>query len=88
MAIRQCYSIRDNKAAFFSDCFFCNHDEEAKRQMIQLAGNEKSAVNKFPGDFDLYRVGTFDVPTGRLVSVEVPELVLSGIQAREIAGAQ
>lgn len=87
MSIRQMYAIRDVKAGFFSDPIGHNHDEEAKRQFVGIACNDKSSVHKFPADFDLYRIGVLDVPTGRISSLDVPELVLSGLEAKRIGAA-
>jgi len=82
MSIIQMYSIRDNKTSGFSPVFCANYDEEAKRQMITMAANDKTNLYKFPGDFDLYRVGLFDLSTGRVSSCEVPEMLLTGVDAK------
>lgn len=80
MAMRQLYSIRDNETSSFMDLFCETHDVEAKRQFIQVVNNPKTKINQFPRAFELYRLGTMECSTGRLVSLEIPERICSAFE--------
>jgi hypothetical protein len=48
-----------------------------ERFFQDLLGDERSELSKHPGDYQLYRVGTFDSESGAFVS-DVPTLMISG----------
>lgn len=41
----------------------------------------QNEMNKHPGDFELFELGTFDDSTGRFLLFETPKSVLTGRQA-------
>lgn len=77
--IKMIYSIHDNKTGCFLDTFNDTHDESAKRAFTEACSDPKSRLNRFPNDFDLYRLGTFDTSSGRVLSADVPEKITSAI---------
>lgn len=60
------YSIYDNQAKYFTPPFFMKNEAEAKRAFGEVANNPQSDACKFPNDFCLYEVGTFDDSTALL----------------------
>lgn len=77
------YAVSDAVSSFFASPFMANSDDDAIRSFkcdYDRALNQapSSPFAMFPGDFNLYRVGSFDACSGLLVSVPVPALILSG----------
>lgn len=62
----QLYSLFDKKASCFSRPFFVAHVAEATRS-VQIGLESKDVMfAKYPADFALYLMGTFDEATGFL----------------------
>lgn len=76
--MEQFFSIFDKKAATYMRPFLCKHVSEATRS-IQMAIEEKnSPISKWPADFVLYLVGSFDSSTGEFIDTQSgrPEVVI------------
>lgn len=80
----QLYSLFDKKAGSYSKPFFVAHIAEAMRSVQMALEDGKSMFAKFPADYALYLMGTFDESTGFLTppasgmpqfSIEVISLV-------------
>lgn len=67
------YSIRDSKGEVFNTPFFQKTHGEAERSFKQLTLDDKSMVNKYPEDFDLYYLGEYDDHTGSISALETPQ---------------
>lgn len=67
------YSIRDQKAEIFNIPFFKKTHGEAERDFTELVRDEKSMPAKYPEDYDLYFVGTYDDQTGVTDSLDTPQ---------------
>jgi len=60
------YSIKDVKTGSYSNPFFENHDEIAKRAFgLNVNRGEGSLITEYPEDYALVRLGTFDETTGK-----------------------
>ena len=57
------YSIRDKKAGY-SPVFCMENDDYCKRQLPLLCND---MMSRYPEDFQLYRVGSFDTDAGEVV---------------------
>lgn len=66
------YSIFDSAAGVFTAPTIDITDASAMRSFQQALANSGSIMNFKPGDFDLYKVGTFDVETGYLDALVPP----------------
>lgn len=71
------YSIRDVKTGFLTPTFEVN-DAVAMRNFSHAVHNSDSILFSHFKDFDLYKVGTFDSDSGRLMPIELPILVMAG----------
>lgn len=71
------YCIRDVKTGFLTPTFEVN-DAVAMRNFSHAVQNSDSILFSHCKDFDLYKVGTFDSDSGRLMPIELPILVMSG----------
>ena len=69
------YSIRDKKVGFGFP-----HVDQSDTSAIRgfaYAVNQEGLMNYSPDDFELYRIGVFDTDKGTVVSVDIPELIVS-----------
>lgn len=71
------YSIRDAKTGFLSPAFEVN-DQVAMRNFVHAVSNSDSVLFSHARDFDLYKIGTFDSDTGRIMPIEIPVMIISG----------
>lgn len=78
----QVYSVRDAKGEVFNTPFFQKTHGEAERSFRQLVTDEKSMVNKYPEDFDLYHLGTYDDQLGTIQSLDTPLHMLKAINVQ------
>lgn len=69
------YSVYDLKGLSYGPTFEYGQDEEAKRFGKDLANDKRGQCGRFPADYVIHRLGHFDDGTGRLYSLEQPELV-------------
>lgn len=61
------YSILDGKSHVYSPPFLSRHTGEALRSFTDLVNDERSTVSKYPGDFQLVQVATFDDELGTFI---------------------
>lgn len=74
------FSIRDSKGEIFNSPFFKKTLGEAERDFTELCRDEKSMVQKYPEDFDLYYIGTYDDQTGVFKSLATPQHMIKAVQ--------
>lgn len=67
----QAFSFRDTKAETFAAPFFVPNAAIAKRLASQLVLDQRSDLGKYPADFLLYCVGSYDTETARLEPQQV-----------------
>lgn len=63
------FSLFDVGASYFNTPFFFGQKGQAVRAMIELGSDLSTTVGRYPSDFHLYVVGTFDDQTGVLERV-------------------
>lgn len=73
------YSIRDSKGSVYNQPFFKRTHGEAERDFTELTKDEKSFVNKYPDDYDLYYVGDFDDQEGIITSLQTPQHIIKAV---------
>jgi len=69
------YSIFDEAAKAFNTPFFMANKAMALRAFTDLANDSQSSINKHPGDYKLYKIGTFNDENSNIESIEIPELI-------------
>ena len=72
------YSIYDKKSGLMSPLFSAENDFIARRAFFRSAGSGDLAA--FPEDFDLYKVGEFDLHTGQVKDVTPSKFIASAIE--------
>lgn len=72
-------AVHDNKAEVWStEVYSFPGDRAAVREFVDtLANASNSPLSKHPADFDLYRVGYYDLETGEITKC-VPEVLYFG----------
>jgi hypothetical protein len=58
-----CYAIYDQKVNCYHFPYFVAHPNVALRAFAIAANNKELDIGRFPEDFDLYEVGTYDDET-------------------------
>lgn len=69
------YSMYDVKAQSFAAPMVFVNDEICRRGVLGVLGGDNE-MSKFPGDFDVYRIGTFDTDDA-LIAPDQPALVFN-----------
>lgn len=65
--IKQIFSVCDNKSGVFSNPFTSVNQDTAIRDFAYEVNQGKSEINRYPEDFALYYLGSFDDMTGNVV---------------------
>lgn len=69
------FSIRDIKAGTYGQPFALSNRNVAMRTFSTWVSNPESFFSKFPHDFELFELGSFDQLTGLFVSLPMPDYV-------------
>ena len=79
------YSVRDSKGEVFLQPFLQKTHGEAERNFKTAAMDDKSSINKYPEDFDLYFLGEFDDVEGKIIPLDSPQHLIkaANIPARD-----
>lgn len=83
--VLKAYSIRDEKSEIFHLPFFKHTHGEAEREFKTLTNDNKSTISKFPEDYDLFHIGTYDDNTGKFEPLVTPTHMVKAIQLKEQA---
>lgn len=75
------YCIRDSKVGFQPQLLIEQNDATAVRGFSYAINNE-GLMNYSPKDYDLFKIGEFEIETGKFESI-IPENVCSGASVFE-----
>ena len=78
--MKKAFTIYDAKAECHSTPFFCDTVGLAIREMEQVVTDSKTSVSKYPEDFTLFEVGSYDPQSGRLSGREALLPLGNGIE--------
>jgi len=73
----QAYSVHDVKSESFAAPFFVPKEGIAVRVLTQMVADERTDVSKFPADYFLYHVGSYDTDKAVLESLSPVVMVCS-----------
>lgn len=76
-------SVFDSKAQLFSAPFVSHSRITAVRDFEGAVRDAGSGINKFPQDYQLYLLGSWDEESGQIDQREVPELLVRGDSFKE-----
>lgn len=74
------FSIRDSKAETYNTPWYKSTEGEALRDFHTAVNDPQSFLNKYPKDFDLYLLGSYDPSTGQFETLQQPKHMLEAIQ--------
>lgn len=60
------YSVKDTKSQLFGMPHFQQSDGVAIRSFSTACEDQNTDLNKYPSDFSLYHVGSYDISTGNV----------------------
>lgn len=69
------FAIYDLVAQTYGQPFFLNHAGQALRSFEDLANDPNSNISKHPADYRLFKLGTYNLETGKLTPLDHPELL-------------
>ena len=74
------YSVFDVQAEAFGQPFFMQTDGIALRSFNEAAQNPQTEISKYPDDYVLYNIGTYDDDTG-IITPQTPKRLHSASTA-------
>lgn len=73
------YSLRDNKLGSFGTPVIIDNDAVAVRQFGDIVANGgDNVITKHPSDFTLYKLGEYDLSTGKFENLDCPVALATG----------
>ena len=66
------FSIYDYKVGAYAQPFYSRTTAEAIRSVTEALNDPQSTISKYPQDFALFDLGTYDDQTGRFESAAAP----------------
>lgn len=79
------YSVKDNKVGVFQKPFTCRNDAEASRTLHSACQDPEIQLSRYPEDFDLYFLGTYNEYTGKLTQTsDDPRFVVGAISFSQL----
>lgn len=82
--IKSIYSIYDTKICAYMPPFFAITDGEAVRYVRGAVEDPNTMLNKYPEDYTLFCLGSFDDESGEVVSLATPRSVLGIIVLKSL----
>jgi hypothetical protein len=82
MGLLKMFSIRDQKGEVFHSPFFKNTMGEAERDFHTSVNDEKTMLNKYPEDFDLYYMGEYDNTEGKFAPLDTPQHMTKAVSVK------
>jgi hypothetical protein len=74
------YTIHDQKAGIFHPPYVKQSHGEAERDFTTAVNDDRTNLNRYPEDFNLYYVGTWDDNTGKAELLDSPQHIIKAIQ--------
>lgn len=62
------YAVKDIQSQLFTNPYFLQNDTVALRSFETACKTENHQFNKYPEDFSMYHIGTYNIETGELIS--------------------
>jgi len=63
----RCFSLFDTKSSFFNTPFFFMYEGQAIRACMDLGSDTNTTIGRYPADYVLFDLGSFDDQSGELV---------------------
>lgn len=76
--IRKVFAVRDVKAEYFLQPFFCDSTGEALRAFGDASNEPKTPMGSHPSDYVLYEIGSYDNAVGRVEPLALVRMLACG----------
>ena len=80
--LKNTYSLLDTKAQTYTNPFYFAQNGEALRALDGIVNDGQTQVSKYPEDFQLYKIGTFDDVSGEIKGHE-PEFIAKALDFKK-----
>lgn len=77
------YSLFDKKANAYLTPVYFNEVGEASRMLATVVQTADNNISRYPEDFSLYQLGTFDQESGKLESLKQPLFVANAVEYKQ-----
>lgn len=77
------YAVRDTKGELYMQPFHRKMAGEAERDFNELVNDDRTIFSKYPEDFDLFELSTFNEKTGLYVPYDTPRHIAKAIAFRK-----
>lgn len=67
------YSLRDVKAGYYMNMVLLRNDVDAERFFLAILEDQRSPIAKFPKDYAIFWIGTFDNESGEVIPLGIPK---------------
>jgi len=74
--LKKMYSVYDSKSEIFSSPFTSVNDSTAVRDFSRAVNDEQTDINRFPLDYSLFTLGTFDDTSGVITPASPPAVLV------------
>lgn len=71
----QIFSMYDKKTTIYGRPFYAHNSGHAMRLVLDEASNQDSQLSKYPADFQLCKIGSFDDQLGTIDPQEVAVVI-------------
>jgi len=78
------FSVRDLKGETFGAPMSIRTEGIAKRSFVDACQQKDSDLNRYPADYILYEIGTYNPDSGKVKGHDTPIHVLTGVEAKSI----
>ena len=68
------YAVKDVKAQLFNNPFIQKSDGVAIRTFAAACEDSQTELNKYPSDFSLYHIGTYDPESGKIKQEDIKQV--------------
>jgi hypothetical protein len=73
------FTMRDQKLGYYERPFACPTDKAAMRELQSEVEAGNGSAGKYPADWDLYEIGTFDIESGIIRGYDTPKHITSAL---------
>lgn len=78
-------AVYDSKVAAYFPPFFVRHEAMAQRWFLEQCGNEQHDFHKFPEDYTLFELGSFDDVGAKWEIYATPHAIITALVARNVS---
>lgn len=69
------FAVKDSKVGAYLQPFQQESPVQAERAFEQAANDVNTQIHKYPGDFELWMIASFDRNTGKFTNIENPTFI-------------